>query len=64
MKKVILSDGREIETPWLTISEAAFYCGVSRTTINDHADEIKCSGSGKSRKFKAADLDEWMKERL
>lgn len=63
MKKIKLSEGREIETPWLNLSEAAIYCGVGRTYLVQHANEIKSSGSGKARKFKAADLDEWMKER-
>lgn len=63
MKKIILSEGREIETPWLTIAEAATYCGVSRSYINDHADEIKHSVVGRSRKFKSADLDEWVEKK-
>lgn len=62
MKKINLGKGREIETPWLTIEEAAAYCGMGRSTFFDHADEVPSSGHGKSRKFKASDLDVWMEK--
>ena len=63
MKKVSLDKGREIETPWLNVEEAAIYCGLARSVFWETASGIPSSGSGKGRKYKTADLDEWMKDR-
>ena len=65
MKKISSRNGREIETPWLNVEEAAFYCSMSRTTFWKEAStsKIPFSGSWKNRKYNTADLDAWMESR-
>ncbi len=61
MKTIHLDKGREISTPWLSIDEAAAYCGMSRETFRVKAAEVPFGGTSRGRKYYIPDLDEWMK---
>lgn len=62
MKSVPLSKGRLVKTPWLSIDEAAAYCGFSREVFIRQADAKECpfSGAANNRRYHAEQLDRMM----
>lgn len=66
MKTIKLSDGTQIEviieSPWLTLKEAAAYCKISIPTFNKLNKTLPCphAGSKTSRRYHVAVLDEWL----
>lgn len=61
-KRIKTEAGIEINSPWLTISEAAEYCGVSLNYFRRRieASRLKTYGFGKLRRFNTMILDRWM----
>ncbi len=62
MKKVIMANGRVIETPWLTADEAASYCGIGKNTFRDLVGkfDVPHSGPPSAKKYDTEDLDVMM----
>lgn len=64
MKEISLKDGTKIKTPWLRSSEAALYCGISRTTFDIRSIGIPFAGDKRMRLYHTKTLDLWMEGRL
>lgn len=60
MKEIKLSKEKSLKTPWLRVSEAAAYCGISRSTFLRYADQLPHGGSSRTRIYHVKILDAWI----
>lgn len=63
MKVIRLNRHKQILTPWLSLDEAAAYCGVSRETFRRYNQILPCPGTGGKRpRYYAPVLSQWMEK--
>jgi len=60
MKRIEIKAGRVIETPWLRVSEAAVYVGLSRSSFESRAVNVPHGGNNRTRIYHAEVLDQWV----
>lgn len=65
MKRVEFKKGRSVvETPWLTVDEAAAYCGMARSTFQEKAENVPHGGSRGMRRYDCRVLDQFIRGEL
>jgi len=64
VKKIVLKDGEEIYTPWLTVDEAAKYCGYKRSTFYAKRKKfpVPYAGDEGNQRYHIMVLDAWMEK--
>jgi hypothetical protein len=60
MKRIEIKAGRVIETPWLRVSEAAVYVGLSRSSFEARAANVPHGGNSRTRIYHSEVLDQWV----
>lgn len=64
MKEIITKNGKPVKTLWLTVDEAAAYCGLSRIGFMNRARDLPHGGDSDTRLYRAEVLDAWIRGEL
>ena len=64
MKEIIRKNGRNIESCWLNVNEAAAYCGLTKSGFMNRARDLPHGGDSGTKLYHVEVLDAWIRGEL